>query len=47
MKDFIIYILLYLVWNSPIHEAHPTLVPVLLTIAIIINIIEIILEIDE
>lgn len=41
MKDIIIGILFYWVWNSPIHTAHPTLIPVLLTLWIVIVIIEI------
>lgn len=44
MKDIIVWILFYLVWNSPIHQSHPTLIPVLLTLMIIINVIEIIIE---
>jgi len=35
MMDIIIWILFYLVWNSPVHEAHPTLIPVLLTLYIV------------
>jgi len=44
MKDIIAYILFWHIWNSPIHQAHPTLIPVLLTLFIIINIIELIVE---
>ena len=42
MKDIIAYILFYLIWNSPIHQAHPTMIPVMLTLWIIINIAELV-----
>ena len=41
MKDIIAYILFYMVWNSPVHQAHPTAIPVMLTLWIVINVIEI------
>jgi hypothetical protein len=47
MKDVIMIILFYLIWNSPIHQAHPTLIPVLLTVYVICIIIEIIAAILE
>jgi hypothetical protein len=47
MKDIIIITLFVLIWNTPIHTAHPTLIPMLLTLTIIIWIIEIILKIIE
>jgi hypothetical protein len=47
MKDIITIILLYLVWNSPIHNSHPTLIPVLLTLYIICLILEIIIALNE
>ena len=40
MKDIIAYILFYLVWNSPIHQSHPTAIPVMLTLWVIVNIAE-------
>jgi hypothetical protein len=40
MKDIIAYILFYMVWNSPIHQAHPTAIPVMLTLWIVINVLE-------
>jgi len=39
-KDIIIYTLFYLVWNTPVLWAHPTLIPVFLTLAVVCNIIE-------
>jgi hypothetical protein len=44
MKDIVAWILFYMVWNSPVHEAHPTAVPVLLTLYIICNLLELIDE---
>jgi hypothetical protein len=39
MKDLIAFVVFYLVWGSSLHEAHPTAIPVLLTlyIACVIN----------
>jgi hypothetical protein len=42
MKDLIVFAVFYLVWNSPVHEAHPIAVPVLLTLYIVFIVIEII-----
>jgi hypothetical protein len=48
MKDLIVIILFYLIWNTPLHiQAHPTLIPVLFTITVIIWIIEIIVTIID
>jgi hypothetical protein len=41
MKDIIAYTLFYLIWNSPIHQAHPTAIPVMLTLWVVINVAEI------
>jgi hypothetical protein len=35
MKDIIAIILFVMVWNSPVHENHPTAIPVLLTLYIV------------
>jgi len=40
MKDIITLIIFYLVWNSPVHQAHPTAIPVFLTLYVVILIIE-------
>ena len=34
-------ILFYLIWNSEIHQAHPTLIPVLLTLWIVVTVFRI------
>ena len=44
MKDIIAIILFVLVWNSPVHENHPTAIPVLLTLYIVGVIIEVIAQ---
>jgi len=43
MKDIIALALFYMVWNSPVHVAHPTAVPVLFTLYIVIMVLEYIL----
>jgi len=35
----ITYILFYLVWNSPVHQAHPTAIPVMLTLFITFHVL--------
>lgn len=47
MKDIILGILFYLIWNSEIHQAHPTAIPVLLTIWVMIIVIEVIIEFNK
>lgn len=42
MKDIIIILFLYIIWNTEIHTKHPVLLPVLLTLCIVIWIIELI-----
>jgi len=44
MKDIIAVILFVMVWNSPVHENHPTAIPVLLTLYIVAMVIEIIIK---
>lgn len=44
MKDIIAFIFMYLIWNSPIHASHPTLVPVLITLYFVGILIEVIIE---
>jgi hypothetical protein len=44
MKDLIAFILFYLVWNSPVHEQHPTMIPVLLTVYTCFVVIEFVIE---
>jgi hypothetical protein len=44
MKDIIVFILIYLVWNSPVHEQHPTAVPVLTTLYVTLVVVDIIVE---
>lgn len=41
MKNIITIILLYLVWNSEVHQSHPTLVPVLATLYVVGIVLEI------
>jgi hypothetical protein len=43
MKDIIITILFYLIWNTPIHQAHPTLISILLILISIIWVTELII----
>jgi len=47
MKDLIAFVVFYLVWNSTVHEQHPTAVPVLLTLYIVCIIIEIVIEFSK
>lgn len=47
MKDIIAFIFMYLIWNSPIHTSHPTLVPVLITIYFVCILLEIIIELID
>jgi len=44
MKDIILGILFYLLWNTSVHTEHPTAIPVLLTLWIVTMIIELIAE---
>jgi hypothetical protein len=44
MKDILAFILFYLVWNSPVHEQHPTMIPVLFTVYICLIVIELIID---
>ena len=44
MKDIIAIILFVMVWNSPVHENHPTASPVLLTLYIVGMVLEIIIK---
>jgi hypothetical protein len=44
MKDIIFYFLIYNIWNTEFHTQHSTLISVILTIWIVINIIEFIAE---
>lgn len=44
MKDLIVFIMMGLIWNSPIHTAHPTLIPVLFTLYFVMIAIEVIIE---
>lgn len=37
--NIITYILFYMVWNSPVHEAHPTAIPVMFTLYVTLNIV--------
>jgi len=43
----IAYILFYMVWNSPVHQAHPTAIPVLLTLFITLHVLIILARIRE
>jgi len=43
MKDIIALALFYMVWNSPVHVEHPTAVPVLFTLYIVLMVLEYIL----
>ena len=43
MKDVIAFIFMYLIWNSPVHNSHPTLIPVLITLYFVYVLIEIII----
>jgi hypothetical protein len=47
MKDIISGILFYMVWNSEVHQAHPTAIPVLLTLWIVGVVIEAIVAFRE
>ncbi len=47
MRDIITIILLYLVWNSEVHQRHPTLVPVLATLLVVWVILEIIISLND
>lgn len=44
MIQLIAIILFVLVWNSPVHESHPTAIPVLLTLFIVFSILDIIVK---
>jgi hypothetical protein len=44
MKDIIALTLFYMVWNTPIHVAHPTAVPVMLTLYLVIMVVEYVLH---
>jgi hypothetical protein len=41
MKDIIFYILIYMIWNTEFHKLHPTFIPVILTLWIVINVYEV------
>jgi hypothetical protein len=47
MRDITTIILLYLVWNSEVHQNHPTLVPVLATLYVVGVILRIIISLNE
>lgn len=40
MKDILFYLLIYKIWNTEFHSQHQTLIAVVLTLWIVINIIE-------
>jgi hypothetical protein len=40
MKDIIMAILFYWIWNSPAHQTYPNAVPILFTLWIVMIIIE-------
>jgi hypothetical protein len=47
MKDIVAIIMFYLVWNSEVHEQHPTLIPVLVTLYVVIVVLEFVLKFSE
>ena len=40
MKDVLFYFLMYNIWNTEFYNQHPTMIAIVLTLYIVINIIE-------